>query len=158
MHPEGTKPIRGRLCAVRLPPDKAEEARARLRKEQGNKVSKESLEAAAFVVLFTTVPVARLSTERIFELYSLRWQVELHIKRDKSIAGLDRLPNFRPDTIYTWICTKLLITPDRSSHRHTRRRFSPRRIDITGRRLRHPAHGSGSPISKQLSSPNHGAS
>ena len=107
---EGAEPIRGRLCAVRLPPDKAEEARVRLRKEQGSQLSKESLAAADFVVLFTTVPLTRLSTERIFELYSLRWQVELHIKRDKSIAGLDRLPNFRPDTIYTWICTKLLIT------------------------------------------------
>jgi hypothetical protein len=44
------------------------------------------------------------------ELYGLRWQVELHIKRDKSIAGLDRLPNFRNDTVYSWICAKLLLT------------------------------------------------
>jgi hypothetical protein len=36
-------------------------------------------------------------------------QIELHIKRDKSIAGLDRLPNRRPDTVYTWICAKLLL-------------------------------------------------
>ena len=25
------------------------------------------------------------------------------------IAGLDRLPNRRPDTVYTWICAKLLL-------------------------------------------------
>ena len=65
---------------------------------------------ADFVVVFTTVPKERLSDEHILELYRLRWQVELHIKRDKSIAGLDQLPNYRPDTIYTWICAKMLLT------------------------------------------------
>ncbi len=99
VHPADLDPIAGRLCAVRLPPDKAEEARRRLRKEHGGKVSKESLIAAGFVVVFTTAPQARLSKDRILELYGLRWQVELHIKRDKSIARLDKLPNFRPDTI-----------------------------------------------------------
>jgi len=110
VHPANSEVIPGRLCAVRLPPDKAREARERLRKEQGNKVSKKSLQAAAFVMVFTTVPRERLSTERVLELYALRWQVELFIKRDKSIAGLDRLPNFREDTIFTWISTKLLLT------------------------------------------------
>jgi len=33
---------------------------------------------------------------------------QLKIKRDKSIGGLDQLPNFRPDTIHAWICAKLL--------------------------------------------------
>ncbi len=65
---------------------------------------------ADYVAVFTTAPRGRLSTQRILELYGLRWQVELHIKRDKSIAGLDQLPNFREDTIYTWLCAKLLLT------------------------------------------------
>ena len=101
--------IGGRLCVVRLPEDKAKEARARLRKEQGSKVTKGSLQGAGFVTVFTTVPDKRLSTARVLELYALRWQVELYIKRDKSITGLDRLPNFRPDTIFSWICAKLLL-------------------------------------------------
>ena len=110
VHPAGTEEaIGGRLCAVRLPPDKAEEARQRLRKEQGSKVSQASLQAAEFVQVFTTAPRARLVKERILELYGLRWQVELHIKRDKSIARLDKLPNFRPDTIFSWLCAKLLL-------------------------------------------------
>jgi hypothetical protein len=106
----GDQRIRGRLCVVRLPRKKAEEARARLRKEQGRKATSESLRAAEFVLVFTTAPRDRLSTARVLELYGLRWQVELHIKRDKSIAGLDRLPNFRQDTIFSWICAKLLLT------------------------------------------------
>lgn len=109
--PQDAPRIRGRMCAVRLPPDKAEEARVRLRREHGHaKVSAEMLEMAAFVVLFTTVPKERLSLDRVLELYALRWQVELTIKRDKSIGGLDRLPNFRDDTIRTWILAKMLLT------------------------------------------------
>jgi len=110
VHPQGAKRIRGRLCALRLPSEKTEEARARLRREQGAEVTAESLEMAAFVVIFTTVPKDRLSTERVIELYTLRWQVELTIKRDKSIAGLDRLPNFREDTIRSWILAKMLLS------------------------------------------------
>ncbi|HEX7498876.1 MAG TPA: transposase, partial [Polyangia bacterium] len=109
VHADGYEPILGRLIAVRLPEDKAEEARKRLRREQGNEVTAESLEMASFVVVFTTVPQNKLSAELVLELYGLRWQIELHIKRDKSIAGLDRLPNRRPDTVYTWICAKLLL-------------------------------------------------
>jgi hypothetical protein len=102
--------VRGRLCATKLPADKAAEARTRLRREQGADVTQESLDAAAYVVVFTTVPRARLTADLILELYRLRWQVELHIKRDKSISGLDRLPNFRADTIHSWLCAKLLLT------------------------------------------------
>lgn len=109
VHAAGCEPIRGRLVAVRLPADKAAEARERLQREQGSAVTAESLAMAEFVVLFTTVPRDKLHADRVLELYGLRWQVELHIKRDKSIAGLDRLPNRRPDTVYTWICAKMLL-------------------------------------------------
>jgi hypothetical protein len=110
VQPQGAARIRGRLCAVRLPPDKAEEARARLRREHDGDVSAEMFEIAAFVILFTTVVKERLSLDRILELYTLRWQVELKIKRDKSIAGLDQLPNYRDDTIRSWILAKMLLT------------------------------------------------
>ena len=109
VQPQGKERIRGRLCALRLPPAKVEEAKARLRKEQGRDLTDESLKMAAFVILFTTVPKDRLSLDRVIELYTLRWQVELNIKRDKSIAGLDRLPNFREDTIRSWILAKMLL-------------------------------------------------
>jgi hypothetical protein len=63
---------------------------------------------AEFVVLFTTAPSSRLTAAELFELYRLRWQIELGFKRDKSIAGLDRLPSFRDDTIQSWIAAKML--------------------------------------------------
>jgi hypothetical protein len=109
VHPAGRASIQGRLCAVRLPEEQAEKARQRLRREYGAKVSSESLEAAAWVIVFTTVPCERLTTHQVLTLYRLRWQVELEIKREKSIGGLDKLPNFRDDTIATWLYAKLLI-------------------------------------------------
>jgi DDE family transposase len=109
VHPKGHAPIEGRLCAVRLPEEQAEKARQWLRREYGSKVTPEALEAAAWVMVFTTVSSERLTTQKILALYRFRWQVELEIKRDKSIGGLDKLPNFRDDTISTWLYAKLLI-------------------------------------------------
>ena len=109
VHPKDEKPIPGRLCATRLPKDKAEQARERLRREEGSEVTAEALEAAAWVIVFTTVARSRMKADRVLQLYRARWQVELEIKREKSIGGLSRLPNFRQDTIATWLQAKLLI-------------------------------------------------
>lgn len=109
VHPDDHAPIAGRLCAVRLPEEKAEKARKRLRRERGPDVSAESLEAASWLMVFTTVPRQRLTASRLLRLYRLRWQVELEIKRDKSIGHVDALPVFREDTIAAWLYTKLLL-------------------------------------------------
>jgi hypothetical protein len=109
VHPSNGARIRGRLCAVRLPDKKAEEARTRLRQEYGDRVSTEALEAASWMMIFTTVPRSRMKARRVLDLYGMRWQVELEVKRDKSIGGLGKVPNFREDTIATWLQAKLLI-------------------------------------------------
>jgi hypothetical protein len=102
--------ISGRLIAIRLPKEDAERACKRLRKEQGaSHVTKESLEAAGYVVLFTTVPRSRMSAARCLQAYRLRWQIELQFKRWKSLCGFDRLPNYRDDTIVAWIYAKVLL-------------------------------------------------
>jgi hypothetical protein len=101
--------ITGRLIATRLPAHEAEKARKRLRKEQGASISKETLEAAAYVILFTTVPRARMSASRCLEAYRLRWQIELQFKRWKSLCSFDRLPNYRDDTIVAWLYAKVLL-------------------------------------------------
>ena len=103
-----TRYIPGRLCLMRLPEHEARKARERARKEQGVNVSANTLEAAGYVVLFTTAPWQRLSAEQCIELYRLRWQLELQFKRWKSICGFDRMPNFRPDTIAAWLYAKIL--------------------------------------------------
>ena len=99
----------GRFIATRLPPEEVEKARKRLRKEQGPRITKETLEAAAYVMLFTTVPRERLSASKCLEAYRLRWQIELQFKRWKSLCGFDRLPNYRDDTIVAWLYAKVLL-------------------------------------------------
>jgi hypothetical protein len=102
------KRILGRMCWLRLPEDKADEARHRAVREADGDCDAETLEFAEFVVVFTTVQ-HELSANQVLELYRARWQIELEFKRAKSIRELDQLPNFLPETIYSWICAKLLL-------------------------------------------------
>lgn len=100
--------ITGRLCWLHLPEDKALEARKRLEREAEVNCDDDALYAAEFVVVFTTT-TDQLSAQQVLEVYRARWQVELEFKRRKSIEELDKLPNFLPETIYSWICAKLLL-------------------------------------------------
>jgi hypothetical protein len=101
--------IEGRLVAVRLPENKAAEARRRVLREHGSDTTEEQLEGASFVALFTTAPRGRLPTKRCLQAYQLRWQIELQFKRWKSLCDFDRLPNYRDDTILAWLYTKVLL-------------------------------------------------
>jgi hypothetical protein len=101
--------VAGRLIAMRLPAAQADKARAWVRRELGAKASALDLDAAQYVVLFTTVPAARMSAQMCLQLYRLRWQVELAFKRWKSLCHFDRLPNYRDDTILSWLYAKLLL-------------------------------------------------
>jgi hypothetical protein len=99
---------RGRLIAYRLPDDAVERARKRLRKELGT-VSEPVMEAAKYVLLFTTASRQRLDAERCLQAYRLRWQIELQFKRWKSLCGFDVLPNYRDDTTLAWLYAKVLL-------------------------------------------------
>jgi hypothetical protein len=106
--PAGTV-ISGRIVAVRLNAEQTAKAIARLEREKkASEITAEDRAWSEYVVVFTTAPRARLSSELVLELYRLRWLVELEFKREKSIGGLDRLPNFRDDTIASWVAGKLL--------------------------------------------------
>jgi Transposase DDE domain len=104
----GDERIAGRVCWLRIPIPKVENARQRARRETEGVCDEETLYTAEFVVVFTTV-LHELSAVQVLELYRARWQIELEFKRSKSIRELDRLPNFLPETIHSWICAKLLL-------------------------------------------------
>ena len=104
----GNERIPGRLCWLWLPKDKAEKARERVKREAEGVCDAETLVTAEFVVVFTTV-LHELTAAQVLDAYRARWQVELEFKRSKSIRELDRLPNFLPETIHSWICAKLLL-------------------------------------------------
>jgi hypothetical protein len=101
--------LSGRLIGFRLPAEEAAKARERVRSEEGPSVLAEHLEAADYVVLFTTTPASRLSAARCIEAYRLRWQVELQFKRWKSLCHFDRLPNFLDETMCSWLTAKVLL-------------------------------------------------
>src|SRR4051812_39348315 len=61
--------IRGRFVATPLPPAEAVEARKRLVREQGKDVTPESLEAAGYVMLFTTVHRERMTASKCLLAY-----------------------------------------------------------------------------------------
>lgn len=104
--------IKGRFIATRLPEVEAAEARERLRQEYRSKTRNmrpETLEAAGYMMLFTTVDRDRMTAARCLQAYRLRWQIELHFKRWKSIGGFDRLPNFLKETTASWLYAKVLL-------------------------------------------------
>ncbi len=86
--------VEGWVHATRLPEPQAAEARRRTRaqaKKKGRTPRAETLFLAGWVLVFTTVPPEILSTEVICQLYRVRWQVELAIKRLKSLLDIDCL-------------------------------------------------------------------
>lgn len=108
-------PVIGRLVASRLPADAAAAARERVRKQHKKTAKKnahghpaqlqpETLEAAEYLLLFTTVPAAWASAAQLVALYRFRWQIELAIKRLKSILGLAQLT-----ARHTALCRAVLL-------------------------------------------------
>jgi hypothetical protein len=101
-----------RLLAFPMPPDKAEEARRRVRKRYQTKqkpLSQETLFAAGFVLLVTNLPADRWNMALVFFLYRVRWQIELQIKRLKSLLHFDALRAKDPNLAQTYVLAKLLL-------------------------------------------------
>jgi len=86
--------INGDLHARRLPAAQAAQARSRARaqaRKKGRTVQQRTLALAEGVLLFTTLAPEVLPTETVMALYRVRWQVELAIKRLKSLLNRDQL-------------------------------------------------------------------
>lgn len=107
--PQGRFPLR--LVACALPPDKV--AAARRRAQQAARKKKHTLDArtllaAGFVILVTNLPATDWSAREVVELYRFRWQVEMYIKRLKSLLVLDGLRAQDPELAQTYLLGKLL--------------------------------------------------
>jgi hypothetical protein len=88
----GQHEVRGWVHAYRLNAEQANRARQKCR--QGHKKgtpTAESLWLAGWVLVFTTLAPAVLSAQTIMALYRCRWQVEIAIKRWKSVLDVDAL-------------------------------------------------------------------
>lgn len=110
--------LAARLVAVRKPQQAAEEARRKARREAqrgGHTVSKQTLDAADWVILVTSLKPQDFTADDVLALYRLRWRIELGFKRLKSLIGLKGPPgttesSARPH-ILAHLLTILLLEP-----------------------------------------------
>lgn len=111
--------LEGYVHACRLPPEQASQARRRVRmkaQREGRIPASRTLFLAEWVLVFTTLPPTLLPSATIAALYRVRWQVELVIKRLKSLLDLDRLRArehralaelyLHGKLLYTWVLEK----------------------------------------------------
>ena len=104
--------IPGRVIATRLPAplaDRAVRRRTKVASKMSLKPDPRSLQAARFVMVFTTLPDTLLAPPNVLELYRYRWQVELAFKRLKQLLRLGRLPHKDPRSARGWILAKLVV-------------------------------------------------
>jgi hypothetical protein len=100
-----------RLIASPLPQEAADRARQRayqVAKKKGRTPDPRTLVAAGFVLLLTNLPRMAWSAPRLVELYRIRWQIELLIKRLKGLLNLDGLRAQDPRLVQTYLLGKLL--------------------------------------------------
>lgn len=108
----GNTRLPGRLCLLKRPEAMAELERTRTLAEarkKGRKVHTNTLSAASYVGLFTTLPEGTFTTAELFEIYRFRWQIELAFKRLKSLADFGHLPKHDPASCRAWLYGKLLV-------------------------------------------------
>ncbi len=101
-----------RLIAGRLPPQKAEEARQRVRRQARDEKREphpSTLLATGFCILLTNLPAQSCPTLVILALYRIRWQVEWCFRRWKSLCHLDQLPAYPAAIAEVVLLAKLII-------------------------------------------------
>lgn len=100
-----------RLIAKRKPPERAAEQRRRMiqraREKGARPPSAESLEAAEWLLVVTSLPASD-SAGQVLEIYRLRWQIELAFKRIKSLSHIDRLPAKDKQLARSWLYANLI--------------------------------------------------
>lgn len=104
--------VAGRLVVQALTEQDAATARAKVRKtakKNGQTPSAATLEAAGYVMLFTTVPDTLLTTDQVVALYRMRWQIEIAFKRGKSALHLDEIRATTDAVCYAVILAKCLL-------------------------------------------------
>jgi hypothetical protein len=110
--PTSSEAVHGYVHAYRLSEAQANTARQRIR-AQSRKKSRTpkatTLFWAGWVLVFTTVVPSRLRAETISALYRVRWQIEIAIKRWKSVLDVDRLRAKEGSPLAeVWLLGKLL--------------------------------------------------
>jgi len=100
-----------RIVAVRKSEAAADQTRHKLSRKavkRGNLPDPRSLEAAAYVILLTSLEGSALPPAQVLDLYRFRWQVEIAFKRLKGLLQLGAMPAQDPSLARTILYSKLL--------------------------------------------------
>jgi hypothetical protein len=120
--------VQGRVCAIKKSRSAAARARKRAQQDnsrKGHLVQDSTLEAAAYIFVFTTLSTGQYPPQRVLELYRCRWQVELAFKRLKSILATGHLKKTDPIAAKAWLQGKLLAAVIIEALINLGERFSP---------------------------------
>jgi len=115
-----------RVCAYKKTLAQTLAAQEAIQQEATKKrreVRPETLEAAGYVIVLTTL--MQPSAEAIMEFYRRRWQIELAFKRLKSLLQLGHLKKIDKDGAKAWLQGKLLVACLIETLILTAERFSP---------------------------------
>jgi hypothetical protein len=109
---DGQRMVAGRVCAIRKSRQAIEESHRQVRRKaqkHGNTILPQTLEAAEYIFVFTTVAAPLLTPAQVLEFYRGRWQVELVFKRLKSLMELGHLRKTDDQSARAWIHGKLFV-------------------------------------------------
>ncbi|MND49424.1 Transposase DDE domain protein [compost metagenome] len=106
------QPVDVRFIAMRKPQSAAYHSREQVRqrtRDTGKTPAPQSLIAADFMLVITSLSRDEYPPERVLALYRMRWQVELTFKRLKSLLHLGRLPAKDKALARSWIYAHLIV-------------------------------------------------
>lgn len=105
-----------RLLGAKLPEEKRAAAEKRIRRKASRnqrKLSENTKKYAGWVFLATTLPKT-CSDAEILEAYRLRWQIELHFKRVKSLLNFHKLRRsrdaYKNGIVSLWLTISFLVS------------------------------------------------
>ena len=115
-----------RVCALKKSAEQTRTAQEKLRRvatKKGRALQPDTLEAAGYVVVLTTL--SDVPARQILELYRYRWQIELAFKRLKSLLHLGHLKKTDPVGAKAWLQGKLFVATLIETLIAVGERFSP---------------------------------
>ena len=105
-------PLALRLVAIRRPKEARDQAIAKARKKaqkNGSTIMPQTLIAAEWMILVTSLPKDTFTLQDISALYRLRWRIEIAFKHLKSGTGLKRPPAETPAMAKAYVLSHLLL-------------------------------------------------
>lgn len=105
--------LKTRLVIHRLPPDEVEKrirtARQNNKKKNRNDLTKEYIARAHLNLFITNTSVEIVPAKNVWDLYRLRWQIELTFKIWKSICDIEKVKKVKKHRLECYIYAKLIL-------------------------------------------------